>query len=280
MKRFHLLAGMAILLLLASCNGETKKRLNCICLVDYSGSLSRETLDSYASIITESIFRNMSEYDRLIVLPIDEGAKTQPVKIIYEDLATMKFSRSTDGFTHKQDSAVARIHAYVNTRLTALQDEIRKQKELRKQFTRWTDIVSALEQVQQLMEQPGQGTWWENTLGYFSGKTHLDPDNAIVIFSDMIHESKEYNFSKFADTASTQFGETLASLQAQHRIASLQGCSVFIDGRTGRNNAQVDNIKTFWQSYFEQSGANVLSYDYDCSRDIEEFLEKRKTLNQ
>ena len=126
------------LLFLNGCDDQTKSRLNCVCLIDYSGSLSQETFDSYVNIITESIFKNLNEVDRLIVIPIDEGAKMQAVKIIYEDLTTQSFSKPTDGFTYKQDSIIKRIHNYVDKKMLTLQFDLKKQKELATSMKRST----------------------------------------------------------------------------------------------------------------------------------------------
>lgn len=261
------------------CETNTKSRLNCVCLIDYSGSLTEETLKSYAEIITNTVFKNLNEVDRLIVIPIDEGAKTQAIKIAYEDLSTIDFSKATDGFTHKQDSIKKRINNYVETKLIGLYDEIINQKKLRKQFTGKTDIISAMEQVLTLLERPIKDDFLTKILNFISGKTELVSENAIIIFSDMIQESTDFNFAQFPNDA-TRYDAVLENLIENKRIPDLKLCSIFVDGRTGKSNTQVENIKNFWATYFKNSGGILLSYDYDCRKDIESFMQKRRELNK
>lgn len=282
MKRigYNIAIYVFLLLLLSGCGTESKSRLNCVCLIDYSGSLSQETLNSYVTIITETIFKNLNETDRLIVIPIDEGAKTQAIKIVYEDLSSMIFSKPEDGFTHKQDSIVKRIHNYVNENLSDLLSDLKNQKELRRRFTNRTDIFSALEQVQTLLEKPKKENIWNKTWNFILGETQYISDNAIIIFSDMIHESQDCDFSNFSDGSTSRFDDALKSLVLKNRIPDFKSCSIFVDGRTGRSNAQVENIKKFWVEYFKLSSGDLISYDYDCSKEIELFLQKRRALNK
>lgn len=258
---------------------DTKSRLNCVCLIDYSGSLTEETLKSYSEIITNTIFKNLNDVDRLIVIPIDEGAKTQAIKIAYEDLSAIDFSKATDGFTHKQDSIKKRISTHVETKLVALYDEIINQKKLRKQFTDKTDIISAMEQVQLLLENPKEDNFLTTLSNFVFGKPKLIPENVIIIFSDMIQESTDFNFAQLPDDA-TRFDEVLENLIQNKRIPDLKLCSIFVDGRTGKSNSQVENIKNFWIAYFKNSGGNLISYDFDCRKDIESFMQKRRELNK
>lgn len=259
------------------CEMNTKSRLNCICLIDYSGSLAEETLKNYSEIITNSIFGNLDEADRLIVIPIDEGAKTQAIRIVYEDLSTMKFSKSTDGFTNKQDSTFKRINEYVQTKRTALYEEIINQKKLRTKYTGKTDIVSALEQVQLLLEKPSDEKFRDKILDFFSGKTKLISENAIIIFSDMIHESSEFDFSIYRENTG-RYDAALDELIENNKIPDLNNCLIFVDGRTGKTNKQVENIRNFWIAFFTKSGGNLISYDYDCRNEIESFMQNRRKL--
>lgn len=261
------------------CDMNTKNRLNCICLIDYSGSLTEESLKNYSEIITNTVFSNLNEADRLIVIPIDEGAKTQAIRIVYEDLSTMKFSKSTDGFTNKQDSTFKRINDYVQSKRNLLFNEIISQKKLRAKFTDKTDIISALEQVQLLLERPSEKNFWNKLLDFVSGKTKLLSENSIIIFSDMIHESNEFDFAVYRENKSL-YEIALEKLVQNNKIPNLKDCLIFVDGRTGNTNKQVENIKNFWTDFFEKSGANLVSYDYDCRKEIESFMLKRRELNK
>jgi hypothetical protein len=93
----------------------------------------------------------------------------------------------------------------------------------------------------------------------------------------MIQESSDFDFSKISEEA-TRFEVILDNLTQNNRIPNLNLCTIFVDGRTGKTNAQVENIKNFWTAYFQKSGGNLISYDYDCRKEIENFMQSR--LNQ
>jgi hypothetical protein len=278
-KTFVVFLSFLVLIFLVSCEmNNPKKRLNCICLIDYSGSLSDETLNKYIHIISNEIFQNLGEKDRLIVLPIDEGAKKEAIKIVYEDMCEHKFSFHTDGFTHAQDSIFKRIHDYTIKTSYYIQDEIVKQKELRRQYTYYTDIFSALEQCHPLIESNNSDNIWQSINRFIIGKRKVVTDNLIVIFSDMIHESQEFNFNNSLGCSSTEAQEILNILKTKNRIPNLSNCLVFVDGRTGKNNIQIENVKNFWVEYFKCSNAELKYYDFDCGTELNSYLNKRKTL--
>ena len=136
-----------------------------------------------------------------------------------------------------------------------------------------------MEQVQTLLEKPKEEIFLTKILNFISGKTELVSENAIIIFSDMIQESTEFNFAQLPNDAN-RFDAVLENLIENKRIPDLKLCSIFVDGRTGKSNSQVENIKYFWASYFKNSGGNLISYDYDCRKDIESFMLKRRELNK
>jgi hypothetical protein len=265
-----------LLTIIFSCSAQTQNRLNCICLIDYSGSLSEATLENYINIISFDIFQNLNEKDRLIVLPIDEGAKIKAVKIVYEDFSEHKFSNPTDGFTHAREHVLKRIHDYAISSAPRIHDEIEKQKELRKKFTYYTDILSALEQCKPLLETNTEDNFWQSIDRFFSGKRRIISDNLIVLFSDMIQESSEVNFNNSTGCSVEESKKILAGLAKNNRIPNLTHCSVFVNGRTGQNNLQVDNIKNFWMNYFKATNADLIVYDFDCSEQLKSYLLNRR----
>jgi hypothetical protein len=79
MSRMRLGFFILIVFLVGGCDTGIHQRMNCVCLIDYSGSLSEETLHRYIEIISTDVVRRLGEKDRLTILPIDEGAKTEAV---------------------------------------------------------------------------------------------------------------------------------------------------------------------------------------------------------
>lgn len=261
---------------LFSCSNSVEKRKNVICLIDYSGTISKEVIDSYSSIISKDIFLNLGQHDKFIVMPIDEGAKTQPVFLAYYDFKNAKFSRHTDGVTHKQDSIKRRLLSFLSTKSDSVNNEIHRQKEVRKSFTNYTDIINALEQLSSKCEKNEIRSEWQKISDGIMGNTVYNSENILIICSDMIHESKEFNFNKQPDISKQELDEILKQLKNANRIPDLIGLTVFVNGRTGRDNDQTDNIKYFWENYFKEAKANLIAYDFDTHHSVVDYLQASK----
>ena len=259
-----------------SCSTGEQKRLNCICLIDFSGSLSKDALHGYIHTISSDILQNLDERDRLVVLPIDEGAKTEAVKLIFIDMAEKKFSFPSDGFTHARDRAIKRIREYGVSSAKEIEKELEHQKEARQRFTYYTDIFSALEQAAMLIEKETEDSFWRSISRFVRGSKRVIPENMIVLLSDMIHESGGYTFAKQSGCDEHETNKILDELKKYNAIPDLSGCKVFINGRTGRSNLQVENIHRFWVQYFKESKGELLAYDYDSGHEITSYLLQRR----
>jgi hypothetical protein len=275
MNRIAGLFALGTLLFLGGCDTGTYHRLNCVCLIDYSGSLSPETLHQYVRTISSDILGRMREKDRLVVLPIDEGAKTKAVKLVVDDFAEQKFSFASDGYTHARDSVMHRLRQYAEGEGPAIAVKLLREKELRQQFTYYTDIFAALEQASALIERNEPETFWEGIGRFVTGKKKVAVTNVIILFSDMMQESSEASFAGPDGCTPEQAHELLQRLRAMNRIPDLRGCRVFVNGRTGTTNLMVDNIKGFWSEYFKEAGVDVGAYDYDASPEIASYLDQR-----
>ncbi len=265
----------AALLLLSGCDTGTRQRLNCICLIDYSGSLSEQTLHRYVELISSEVLHRLDQSDRLVVLPIDEGAKTKAVKLVYDDFAEHQFTYHTDGYAHAEDSLTKRLKLYADRMEPQIASELLRQKELRAKYTYFTDIFSALEQAGALVEREEQESFWEGLRRFIAGRKRIAPTNVIMIFSDMIQESSDCSFAGEYGCTPDSVQIILDHLRAMHRIPDLHGCIVFVNGRTGKTNTQVENIQSFLAQYFKESGADLRAYDYDAGPQITSYLGER-----
>ena len=260
------------------CETGTRQRLNCICLIDYSGSLTEKTLERYIQIISSDILKQLSEKDRLIVLPIDEGAKTEAFKIVYEDFAEKKFSFPSDGYAHAKDSTEKRIHQYADSTSPKIASELIVQKELRNKFTYLTDIFSALEQTGTLIERNEEDSFWRSLGRFLTGKKRVESTNIIVIFSDMIQESNECSFAMPEGYSAKESIRIIKDLRSHNLIPDLRDCKVFVNGRTGKSNLQVEYIRNFWIHYFKETQAELSGYEYDAGKQITSFLSQRQAI--
>ncbi len=280
MNRLRLGLALLGMLALAGCDTGSHQRLNCICLIDYSGSLSEATLHRYVEIISSGILGRLREKDRLVVIPIDEGAKTEAVKLVYLDLAQRQFTFHTDGYAHAKDSLDMRLREFSGKEGPQVASQLLREKELRQKYTYFTDIFSALEQAAGLVERNQPDSFWDGVRRFISGKKRIVSTNVILIFSDMIQETSEVSFANPEGCTSDQARAILDKLQAWNRIPDLHGCVVFVTGRTGTSNQQVDNIQNFWTQYFKRSGAQLVAYDYDTGPQVTSFLEQRALAGQ
>lgn len=272
---------VGILFLAAGCESGVHQRLNCICLIDYSGSLSEQTLHRYVDIISTEVFRQLGEKDRLVVLPIDEGAKMEAVKLVYEDLAGKQFSFQTDGYAHARDSLILRLRAYSIQAGPVIAAQLLHEKVLREKYTYNTDIFAALDQAATLVERNDESdSFWSGVDRFIRGKKKIVSTNLILLFSDMIQESKGATFAGPDGCTPDQARSVLDSLRASNHVPDLRGCTIFVNGRTGKTNVQVDNIQSFWTQYFKATGAHLASYEYDAGPMINSYLAQRGTLTK
>lgn len=275
MRHLFLFLGAIGLLTLGGCDTGTHQRLNCICLIDYSGSLPEQTLRRYVEVISSEVYSRLGERDRLVVIPIDEGAKTEAVKLVYDDRVEHKFTFYTDGYAHAHDSLLLRLREYAQAKGPEIASILLRQKTLREKYTYLSDIFAALEQAAALEEQNDPDTFWAGIKRFVTGAKRIESTNVLLIFSDMIQESRECSFAAPDSCPPSKVGIILEKLQAENRIPDLHGWKVFVNGRTGKDNEQVENIQNFWAQYFKDAGASLLAYDYDCGPQITSYLMKR-----
>jgi hypothetical protein len=248
---------------LNSCTNEKQVRLNIICLIDYSGSLPNDVLLRYAKTISHDVYGNLKSRDKITVIPIDEGAKTDATKIFVDDLSSHKeFSKQSDGLAHKQDSIKNRVTKYIHPKIDSLFNIVIQQKEIRKKFTRETDIVSAIEQASLNLEKNSDVSKYNTT-------------NVFILFSDMLHESNEFNLRTLNATNNKQLDNILTKLNSENHIPDLKSCIVFANGRTGVNNKVVETTQYFWEQFFKNANAELKAYDFDCSNSIIQYIQSR-----
>jgi hypothetical protein len=171
---------------------------------------------------------------------------------------------------------VERIRQYVSERAPEIEREIRRQKELRKKFTYFSDIVSAIEQGAVLLKTDREESWSDAAWRFVAGAPHLVSDNMLVLFSDMIQESSDYNFATAAGPDAREASRIVKELRKRGRIPNLAGRKVFVNGRTGSSNAQVDSIGRFWLEYFRATGAELVAYGFDSGQEIKSYLLDRR----
>ena len=271
-RRILCSSGLLILLLFVGCQNEVVKRRNLVCLIDYSASMSDEVVEGYMSVINNSVLANIGEYDRIVFLPIDAASKTRGAKIFYLDMSDKVFSLPTDGFVHAIDSTRKRILVYAATVGSQVSREIQRQRKIRRKFAELSDITGALEQAAQFVDRTNEIAPTMSLASFFNGHKKVVSDNVIIIFSDMIQESSEFTFATQQGVSQSQTEKILNILESRNGIPNLAGCKVFVYGRTGKSNAQVENIENFWSQYFQIAHGDLRAYDYEPDNVIASYL--------
>jgi len=106
----------------------------------------------------------------------------------------------------------------------------------------------------------------------------VEPTNIIVIFADMIQESNQCSFARPEGCSAKEASRIIKDLRARNLIPDLRDCKVFVNGRTGKSNLQVENIRNFWIQYFKESQAELSAYEYDAGKQITSFLSHRQAI--
>ncbi len=255
-----------------SCSTLEKERRNIIVLLDYSASSSDKILREYIRIICEDIAPTMRQYDCLTVVPIDEGSKQEPVKMVFEDFSEKGFNKKSDGFAHAQDSIRKRLDEYRLKIVPKIKTTLRAQHDERKAFISNTDILGAIQQTVNLLEINNDQESFKRISNFVIGKESYISENIIVILSDMIQDSKEYSFNNLRGISRKQAREYLEQWEKNQMLPNLQASKIFVIGTTGKGALQIDNIKDFWGKYFKKCNADLLAYGYDVENKLRKYL--------
>jgi hypothetical protein len=86
----------------------------------------------------------------------------------------------------------------------------------------------------------------------------------LVILSDMIQDSKEYNFDK--DEISDEYiNKVIRYRQENNLMPNLTGVKVYVAGASAADSNTFRAVQTFWARYLTQSGADFSPHRYGHS---------------
>lgn len=231
-------------------------------------------MDIYAKTVVDNVFMNFGPYDKLTLMPIDEGSKIQAVQLISHDMSTEKFTNEKDNMLQAEAMTKERLEKYKREQREKDLDTVKREKDNRKQFTNFSDILGSLEQAASLMDKNESVPYSKQFSDWNDNTPEFVSENIIVILSDMIHESSELNF--FRTTPDEKMiSKTMADLRANNRLPEFAGTKIFVCGRTGKNNAVIDGIHRFWASYFKETHGDLKVYDYDCSKAVASYISQK-----
>jgi hypothetical protein len=200
--------------------------------VDMSGSTNQARRTVYQNAF-EKIYQNLQQGDRIIV-----GTIT---------------GRSYIDFKPVVDAEIPKQSIWVN-RISFKQNLAKTKKDIK-------------EEVKNLLSQKHGTPRTEiiNSLNIADKIFHNEKRQKILILlSDMVQDSKEYNFDKVKVT-DRYISQIIEVRQKQNLIPKLNNVKVYVAGASAADSKKFRAIERFWSKYFAVCGANFSSHRYGHS---------------
>ncbi|MBK6915003.1 MAG: hypothetical protein IPH11_15580 [Ignavibacteriales bacterium] len=95
-------------------------------------------------------------------------------------------------------------------------------------------------------------------------KSFKQPRKILVVFSDMIEDSKDYNFER--EILNSNRIRKIIDLEKQkHSLPDFNQVKVFVAGATHEDSRKYNQIKYFWFEYFKSCNANLEPQNYGAA---------------
>ena len=209
-----------------------------VVLVDFSGSTT-EFRDQYRKGIT-MVMAGLNEGDAIVMNRIDM-ASLASAPAIAEELRVPSASYPINNELMRK-----RREAEVQDVLGKMREDLKnKAEEFLKQPANspLTEILGAIQNAQKIIRQ------YSKTKG------------VVVIFSDMIEESSQYNFRKQPPVGS-RIGAILDSERATHQLPDLTGIRFYIIAPSHTDSRRFQELQDFWISYIKAGSGELTPEHY------------------
>jgi len=213
--------------------GNDKKQPRVMAVfVDMSGSTNRARRTLYRNAF-EKIYQNLQQGDRIIVGTITGRS--------YID-----FKPVVDAEIPKQSLWVNRISYEQNMAKTKkdIQTEVEKLLSRRRGTPR-TEIINSLNIADKIFHNEKR-------------------QKILIILSDMVQDSKEYNFERVKVT-NQYTSQIIRKRQEQNLIPKLDSVKVYVAGASAADPKKFRSIEKFWNRYFAACGADFSLHRYGHS---------------
>ncbi len=207
-----------------------------IIFLDFSGSIKTDERALFKREIETQILPSLSAGDRLLMAPIHDKTLTEFRPLVQAILpAKPEFSVWRDNvltYNRRVKEVEARVLDLKAKVKTEVADVLG-----RRYASPYTDIFSSLLIAQKLFHDEARR-------------------KVLVLMSDMIEDTPEYNFEKIAWSPSA-VEKFVAELEAKALVPKLPGVCVYVSGASARSAALAENIARFWEAYFRRTGADM-----------------------
>jgi hypothetical protein len=213
---------------------------------------------------------NSSQHPRAIIILVDmSGSADQARRTVCKEA----FEKIYQNLRHGDRVVVGIIasRSYIDFKPT-VDEEIPKKTvwDNRLQFER--NLTKTKEKIQRevnkLLSQKGGSLLTEilDSLNIADSIFHGEKERQkiLVILSDMIQDSKEYNFDK--DKITDEYiNKVIRYRQENNLMPNLTGVKVYVAGASADDSNKFRTVQTFWTRYLTKSGADFSSHRYGHS---------------
>jgi len=207
-----------------------------ILFLDFSGSIKTDERALFKREIESKILPSLSAGDRLLMAPIHDKTLTEFRPLVQAILpAKPEFSVWRDNvltYNRRVKEVEARVLDLKAKVKTEVADVLG-----RRYASPYTDIFSSLLIAQKLFHEETRR-------------------KVLVLMSDMIEDTPEYNFEKITWSPSA-VEKLVAELEAKALIPKLPGVCVYVSGASAKSATLAENIARFWEAYFRRTGADM-----------------------
>ena len=213
--------------------GKEKKEPRAITVfVDMSGSTNQARRTVYRNAF-EKIYQNLQQGDRIVV-----GTIT---------------GRSFIDFKPVVDAEIPEQSIWVN-RISFEQNLAKTKKDIKETVEKLLSLKRGTPQTEII-----------NSLNIADNIFHDEKRQKILILlSDMVQDSKEYNFDQVKITDEYIAG-IIKDRQKQNLIPRLNDVKVYVAGASAADSKKFRSIELFWTRYFDACGADFSSHRYGHS---------------
>jgi hypothetical protein len=203
-----------------------------VVFVDMSGSTNQARRTVYSEAF-DKIYQNLQQGDRLVVGTITSRS-------------FIDFKPVVDAEVPKQSIWVNRISFEQNFAKTkkTIQQEVGSLLS-RKRGTPYTEILNSLNIADTIFHEETR-------------------QKILVILSDMVQDSKEYNFER-SDITEKYINDLIRYRHQQKLIPDLSGVKVYVAGASADDSRKFRSIERFWSIYFAKTGADYSTHRYGHS---------------
>jgi len=203
-----------------------------VVFVDMSGSTNQARRTVYSEAF-DKIYQNLQQGDRLVVGTITSRS-------------FIDFKPVVDAEIPKQSIWVNRIsfeQKLAKTRAT-IQEEVERLLS-RKKGTPYTEILNSLNIAETIFHEEKR-------------------QKILVILSDMVQDSKEYNFER-SRIDDKYVNDLIRYRHQQKLIPNLAEVKVYVAGASADDSRKFRAIQQFWSRYFAETGADYSIHRYGHS---------------